>query len=84
MKKLNRLAVVAIVAGLQCNLAVAADPIVQSLEAKSEILHLIRREKLDVVLPGAMRDNFVSAEHLITGRGVEYLHPPNERILEIR
>lgn len=32
-----------------------------SLTAKSaaEILHLIRREKLDVVLPGAMRDNGV-------------------------
>ena len=51
MKKLNHLAVVVIVTGLQCNLAVAADPVVQTLEAKSEILHLIRREKLDVVLP---------------------------------
>lgn len=40
------------------------DPVMaqsDSLTAKSaaEILHLIRREKLDVVLPGAMRDNGV-------------------------
>ena len=59
MPKLKHLAVLAIVTGLQCNGAVAADPVVQSLEAKSEILHLIRREKLDLVLPGAMRDNAV-------------------------
>ena len=44
---------------LHGNGAAAADPTLPSLEAKSEILHLIRREKLDVVLPGAMRDNDV-------------------------
>ena len=28
-------------------------------KAGAEIIHLIRREKLDIVLPGAMRDNNV-------------------------
>ncbi len=59
MNKMNHLAAIAIITCFQCHAAVAADPVGQSLEAKSEILHLIRREKLDVVLPGAMRDNDV-------------------------
>ncbi len=40
--------------------------------------------KLERVLGEEYANRFVSAEHLITSRGVEYLHPPNERILEIR
>ena len=59
MRKLKILPVVAMMACLHGNGAAAADPTLPSLEAKSEILHLIRREKLDVVLPGAMRDNDV-------------------------
>lgn len=34
-----------------------AASIANSAKSQAEILHLIRREKLDVVLPGAMRDN---------------------------
>ena len=33
--------------------------IAQTAKARAEILHLIRREKLDLILPGAMRDNGV-------------------------
>ena len=59
MHNLKIFPVVAMIACLHGYGAGAADPVVQSLETKSEILHLIRREKLDVVLPGAMRDNDV-------------------------
>ena len=36
-----------------------AEIVSQSAWASAEILHLIRREKLDLILPGAMRDNNV-------------------------
>ncbi|MFQ5751232.1 MAG: hypothetical protein ACE5HI_04480 [bacterium] len=36
-----------------------AQPDVYTVKARSEILHLIRKEKLDLILPGAMRDNKV-------------------------
>ncbi len=36
-----------------------AQPDVISAKAASEILHLIRKEKFDLILPGAMRDNKV-------------------------
>jgi len=35
------------------------DPIPTTAKARSEVLHLIRAEKLDLILPGAMRDNNV-------------------------
>ena len=34
--------------------------------------------------PGLPVSINIEGNHLITGRGVEYLHPPNERIIEIR
>ncbi len=37
----------------------AAQPGVHSAESGGEVLRLIRREKLDLILPGAMRDNGV-------------------------
>ena len=39
--------------------AAAAPQIVQTARERAEILHLIRKEKLDLILPGAMRDNNV-------------------------
>jgi len=37
--------------------ATSAQQITQTARERSEILHLIRKEKLDLILPGAMRDN---------------------------
>ena len=37
--------------------ATAAPQIAQTARERAEILHLIRKEKLDLILPGAMRDN---------------------------
>jgi len=37
--------------------ATSAQQIAQTARERSEILHLIRKEKLDLILPGAMRDN---------------------------
>lgn len=39
--------------------AVSAEEAIVSAQAAAEQLHLIRREKLDLILPGAMRDNGV-------------------------
>ena len=39
--------------------ATAVPQIVQTARERAEILHLIRKEKLDLILPDAMRDNDV-------------------------
>ena len=41
---------------------VGAQQIAQTAAERAEILHLIRKEKLDLILPGAMRDNGIDMD----------------------
>jgi len=55
----NQTTIALITAALLMAGPLSAADIAETAKARSEILHLIRVEKLDLVLPGAMRDNGV-------------------------
>ncbi len=52
-------AILFVLAALLTVPATPAPQIAQTARERAEILHLIRKEKLDLILPGAMRDNNV-------------------------
>ena len=52
-------AILFVLAALLTVPATSGPQIVQTARERAEILHLIRKEKLDLILPGAMRDNNV-------------------------
>lgn len=49
--------------------AIAQESLPTTVKARSEILHTIRQEKLDLILPGAMRDNNVDMWIHVTRMG---------------